>query len=358
MPHPYTDSYRSVFPGLPLAVIRFFAVNNSVQQHGRPGTWYVRSVQEFIEHYQRINLTPDLVPPQPGAVNEICQRLCKAGHLNDFGVGDSFGLDGLSHRYGATGTGSEAGDFARRLDCAVYGFPCIYDTFKPSVVPIAHTSPKDADSIGTGFAIRVDALLTAAHCIGGAKCLAIRGVSKEMLSQATYFRSKKEAVDLALVLLPGPIFADRPHLEMSQPVILQDVMALGYPNVPGFQTEVAAEKAMISNRLTAVRGAIASSPFEIFAGAELLLITARVRGGFSGGPILNDKGDYVGVVSRTPSHETDTSWKKASQQYDNLGYGTAIPSELVRLFLEDIDRGAGTHATRMTMSRIEFRNFL
>jgi serine protease Do len=62
------------------------------------------------------------------------------------------------------------------------------------------------------------------------------------------------------------------------------IIALGYPDVPGFQPALAAEKAMISSRLTDARGAAASTPFEIWARAELLLVTARVRGGFSAVP--------------------------------------------------------------------------
>ena len=105
-------------------------------------------------------------------------------------------------------------------------------------------------------------------------------------------------------------------------------MALGFPDVPGLLPALAAEKALISSRLTVTRGAVASTPFEIWANAELLLITARVRGGFSGGPILNESGDYVGVIFRDPTHQSWRPFDDAIHRYDDLGYGTAIPATL------------------------------
>ena len=115
--------------------------------------------------------------------------------------------------------------------------------------------------------------------------------------------------------------------------MLDDVLVLGYPNVPGFTELLAVEKAAVSARITVTSGTIASSAKEIFSKPSVFLIAARVRGGFSGGPVINGSGLAVGLVSRqpmSPAGEGDEFYA----QYDDLGYGVAIPSEQIISFLE------------------------
>ena len=129
---------------------------------------------------------------------------------------------------------------------------------------------------------------------------------------------------------------------------------------------MAAEKATISSalttssRLTASLGAVSSTPFEMFARSELLLITARVKGGFSGGPILDETGYCVGVISRTPEHERriHDAADDLAHRYDDLGYGTAIPAHLVLQFLSDIDQGGAVFSQPMDMHCTDFEEFI
>lgn len=111
-------------------------------------------------------------------------------------------------------------------------------------------------------------------------------------------------------------------------------MALGYPNIPGFTPTLAAEAATIAARLTTSRGRIAATPTEYFAGSDLLLITARVRGGFSGGPVLDALGQVVGMVSREPASAPAA---EVAHRYDQLGYGVAIPARHLRELLDRPD---------------------
>ncbi len=50
-----------------------------------------------------------------------------------------------------------------------------------------------------------------------------------------------------------------------------------------------------------------------------MLITAKIRGGNSGGPIVNEEGSVVGVSCQIPNYEGDIG------DYDDLGYGIVIP---------------------------------
>lgn len=134
-------------------------------------------------------------------------------------------------------------------------------------------------------------------------------------------------------------------------------MAIGYPDIAGFVPTLAAEKAAISSRLTATRGTVASNPFEIFAKTELLLITARVRGGFSGGPVLDNRGNYVGVVSRDSAHQHGDSLDSAIHQYDNLGYGTVVPTDAIVPFIDELGSVDGRLARSLDMSGTDFDSF-
>lgn len=81
--------------------------------------------------------------------------------------------------------------------------------------------------------------------------------------------------------------------------VLQDVLVMGYPKIPTFTNK-----------------------------AELMLITAKIRGGNSGGPIINEEGSIVGVACQKPDYSSNNG------DYDDLGYGIAIPIKYVSDIIE------------------------
>ena len=134
MAHHDTENYRFEFPDLPLKAMKYFSMSNA--KRTERGIQF-RSIQEFIETFQDDN-TPERGIPQPGAVDTICQRLCSGGYLIYAGSGPGLNLGGLAHCYMSTGIndGIDERMLSQRLNFAVYGFPCIYDVFRPSVLPI------------------------------------------------------------------------------------------------------------------------------------------------------------------------------------------------------------------------------
>ncbi|MDO5638036.1 MAG: hypothetical protein Q4G18_12435 [Myroides sp.] len=64
------------------------------------------------------------------------------------------------------------------LSCLVYGFKYIYDYYKAYTLPILHIDEKDDYSIGSSFLYQ-GGILTAKHCIEGAKKIAIQGIDCE-----------------------------------------------------------------------------------------------------------------------------------------------------------------------------------
>ena len=87
-----------------------------------------------------------------------------------------------------------------------------------------------------------------------------------------------------------------------------------YPNHSGF-----------GNFLTATTGQIAAIEKSYLCPAyELMLLTGKIKGGNSGGPVLDKQGNVIGIITETADPQGD---------YDKFGYGMAIPSVYIKKIL-------------------------
>lgn len=321
--------FRKMFPDLPSKALAFFHFSDAPR--GPKGV----SGKTLLDFCQSVAIpNPDGNSSRmPGQVlvELILEKLSDLGFLMRMGGGNTLG--GLDNRYLCTRPKDEIAKLKDFLNFVVYGFNAIYDDLKDAVLPVIHTDKNGEESLGSSFLIDHNTILTAAHCLVGAKSLSIKGVLPEQFSHSNIFISKNDSLDLAVIRFPEPILETVLPIGLGAGEVMDEVLAMGYPNVPGFTEMLSVEKAAISSRFTVTKGIIASKAHEIFAKTSLLLITARVKGGFSGGPVINNKGWAVGLVSRQPiSGEKDDSmlWEK----YDNLGYGVVIPTEEILHFFD------------------------
>ncbi|ADU13156.1 S1 family peptidase [Asticcacaulis excentricus] len=340
------DASRVQFPGLPVHLLAFFRLENAKKTN----TGIVsRTVAEYLAQF-----VPNASgqKPHPETVVEICRRLVRNGWLSQVAVGGMMGTDN-SYFCRADLDRIQTSSVIRLLNCAVYGLPAVYDLYNSAVIPLINWNSKSDAQIGTCFVVASDAIVTALHCVHPSEALAIRGVSPEIFSKASLYVHENEQLDLAVIKFPEPIFGEIPHISLpDEPAnVLDEVMALGYPNIPGFVPALAAEAAHVSGRLTVAKGKIASSPTEIFAKTELFLITARVRGGFSGGPLLDSYGQAAGFISREPTSDASSD---TIVKYDELGYGVAVPVSAISFLIQSISEGA---ATPVAFANIKFRDF-
>jgi serine protease Do len=109
-------------------------------------------------------------------------------------------------------------------------------------------------------------------------------------------------------------------------------MALGYPPIPGYPNVLSALRARVagdlSEYLQSTTGDVAAVEKSFLTRVQMYLMSARVKGGSSGGPVLNKRGEVIGMVSECPSSD--------SEEIDKLGFGAAIASGEIEEFLSEI----------------------
>ncbi len=137
------------------------------------------------------------------------------------------------------------------------------------------------DSHGSGFFIsNAGYIVTNEHVVGDAKTVDIR-LSGGIKIKGTVLRSNPK-YDLALIKVDGDGFNALPIGNADSTSIGADVFAIGTP----FSTELSA---------TVTRGIISGK--REANGVRLLQSDVAVNSGNSGGPIINEKGEVIGVTA-------------------------------------------------------------
>jgi len=184
---------------------------------------------------------------------------------------------------------------------------------------------KGTGSIGTAFAVLTNhTLVTAFHVIDGAKNIEVTCGSGPS-TQATVGKVDP-ANDLALILITGSAAG---YLHMSAESSLQQgqrVFTMGFPapDVLGYEAKYS-EGAVSS--LSGIQGA-----------ASLLQMTVPVQPGNSGGPLLDEFGNVVGVVTSSAAVEAflrhtgtlpqNINWAVKSEYLHPLLSGIPVDSTL------------------------------
>lgn len=208
----------------------------------------------------------------------------------------------------------------------VYGFPYIYQFYQNKVVPIIARQADGSQTMGSAFKFH-KGIVTARHCITDGVSFSIKGYNGDFLNSIKVYVSDNPNIDVAY------IETNEEHESyMQDPNILDDVLVMGFPKIPMFLDFLTTEKALISTiakwRMTPTQGAITAIAPNMYTSAiDLLLITARIKGGNSGGPIINKQGCVVGVAFSEPFAE--------GCGYDDLGYGIGMPISVINDLIQN-----------------------
>lgn len=298
------DLCRSSRLRIPTEIMRFFIAA------GTDGT----TVSAFLKEQPTLEL-------RVMEVVQICRRLEDLGLL----------LHVASTRAGAAIESNKyiAVDYDRidldygEADFIVYGFPFIYEEFSHSVLPVLVKKKNHDNDIGTCFLLS-GTVVTASHCIDEMREIIIPGVDLEKTLEQIY-EPDDETLDLALLKFKDGPLLDAPSLKLGSVDLLDNILTMGFPQVPGFPDTLVAEQGLISGGVKGTLGSIVAEECSYLDHHDYLLTSARVKGGNSGGPIINESGYACGVVLQMPARE--------EAQLDELGYAVVIPPSIVEQFM-------------------------
>jgi serine protease Do len=328
-------TYSWLCPEMPYEIVLFFSQSETID-----GKFIPKNLLQFCVHYA--NKFKIKWFPETRVVAKMCDILCDNNQLTVFHRG---GYDSIENSYFVLGDQNLIGNpnsdsyFKKKLNYIVYGFRYIYEDFKKYVLPIEYTDSKGDKALGTGF-LYANGLITARHCIEGAKQIAIKEIDAADLSKAQFKIPDNKMLDLIYVQFQNQLPDTLMFSEEAN--ILDDVMTLGYPKIPGYHSFLTAENATVAARYTTSIGQVVSNAEDIWIKERLFLITAKIKGGNSGGPVISKKGSIIGVSVNLSQGDGD---------YDNLGYGTVIPVKFVdKLIAQETKNYLDT-------TRIEFISF-
>ena len=268
----------------------------------------------------------------------ICESLCKFTPLVQFHQDEYFGFRNCYYWNEKIKDGKtypqlsfdERMSFFKSWENAVFGSRHIYNSYREFIIPIIHTSGTN-EGIGTGFLVGQNYVVTARHCIEGSTSISFGKLNFDIYRNAKVYYHINPNIDIAIIHIDSyEKFGLKLSLECK---IFDKVITMGYPKIPGFTCFQTAEEAVISaipeKRFTATEGHIAAEAKQIWSKENLFLVTAKVKGGNSGGPVLNNFGYCIGIVSEIPFSSGD---------YDDLGYGTVIPAKFIYEMIQDFSQ--------------------
>lgn len=182
---------------------------------------------------------------------------------------------------------------------------------------------------GTGFLVDDDLVVTAAHVIDGASSLQLRlgdGLYSAMII------GSNPTVDIAMLKIAGRSDGHQFDLTKEDAAIGTSVRALGYPLSSG-----AEDKTSSSNDYGATEGSISKinqgSRMENVDDNAIIQIDAPLNSGNSGGPIVDQNGDVVGMA---------ISVRRDQEQGPSIeGTGYAVAAARIRQAVDQWNNASG-----------------
>jgi serine protease Do len=245
-------------------------------------------------------------------------KLVAEGYLIEAGI-DFVGHPIMSRKFVCLNYDQQKADNGE-YDCVVKGWGEVYRRYKDSVLPVEVVNSRDDEDIGTCFlAGNKASLFTARHVVDGVKKFRIYNSLGQPIAIHRVVLPKRKTLDIALILSMPNMLESASPFRVTEYQITEEVMCLGYPPIPGFKSVLIAETGEVSANLKALAGNVVSFNSSYLDGEQYVLVSNRIKGGNSGGPVVNNKGYVIGMVTSTSVNVENTS------KVMDLGYGLLTP---------------------------------
>ncbi len=311
-------------PNLANEILDFFSIDtvtNPIENKQTP-----KSIDDFISQPQYIE-TLDL-----HRFSKIVNILKNEGILISAGLIPNGNIPISNELLIAPSYNKSVADYGS-YNFIVNGFTSIADKFTNSVRPVVVISKDGKPDIGTAFLLgNSHTIITARHVVEDADIITITNDKGEVAKIKEISFPNDKNIDIALILVENYVFSHCKPFNATDAKILENVLTIGYPPIPGFDAFQLYEISTINNSYKFSNGQIIGKENSYLDGIEYLILNAKVKGGNSGSPVINYKGNVVGMVIQIPMDSED------AQKIDKLGYGIVTPFSEIRKFLTDAEK--------------------
>ncbi|XXT15360.1 serine protease [Sorangium sp. So ce429] len=220
---------------------------------------------------------------------------------------------------------------------AILGLPYVAQRWSSSVVCIYNPH---GEGIGTGFLIGPDTVATARHVVEELPNfeVAVRSYptpaflgpedappqpDPRIIPHGPPRFHQDARVDVAVVPLLTPVPWIPPIRLGGTARLLEEVAILGHPPIPH-----STEAVLVANK-----GEVSATP-HLYSGGRAVVLTCLLRGGYSGGPVINGAGEAIGVVSKNLVRQV----RELEALDEGLGFAVAVPVDYVQEILHPPQR--------------------
>lgn len=197
----------------------------------------------------------------------------------------------------------------------IRGMKYVVERWRPAVLMIYPKDQTEAN-IGTGFLVAPNRVATARHIPEELKAFEVATEAGTVLSHGRVWVPKAPGIDVALIELTAPAAGITPTRLSEEVGVLDDVVVMGYPPVARADGPY----------LLAHKGEVTAVVRRYDKNTAGILVSGQLRGGYSGGPVVNGRGFVVAVMAENLYRELG---EKHSDRNAALGIAASTPASQV-----------------------------
>lgn len=186
---------------------------------------------------------------------------------------------------------------------------------KQTPSPARQNAAPESVSMGTGWVAPGGYIVTNNHVVHGHSNVKVIRTDGEELSASVYVRDDKN--DVALLRVYGDKLPPALPLAHAEAAIGSEVFTIGYPH-----TDIMGQKPKLSSGIINAQTGLQDD-------ARAYQISVPLQAGNSGGPLLNKKGEVVGIVTSKLSASVIFEWTGDLPQNVNYAVKSAYVSALL-----------------------------